>query len=186
MIWLLFPALLLFLLLFRQENSKKILVVLGSGGHTTEMLKMLPTLQHPLVFVMASSDNHSKAKLDEYSNHAELHRIPRSRHVHQSWLSTPFTTAYSFLICISLVYKINPKLIVCNGPGTCVPIGLVAWFFTAIKIMKCKILFIESFARVKKLSLSGKILYYFSDRFIVHWPELKAMYPRAEHIGKLL
>jgi beta-1,4-N-acetylglucosaminyltransferase len=49
-----------------------------------------------------------------------------------------------------------------------------------------KIVFVESFARVRSLSLSGKILYYLADRFIVQWPKLKESYPRAEYYGVLV
>jgi len=49
-----------------------------------------------------------------------------------------------------------------------------------------KIIFIESFARVEHLSLTGKILYYLADRFLVQWPELKQQYPRSEHLGLLI
>jgi len=45
-----------------------------------------------------------------------------------------------------------------------------------------KIIFIESFARVQTLSLSGKILYYFADRFLVQWPELRTKYPMSEYL----
>jgi len=32
----------------------------------------------------------------------------------------------------------------------------------------------------KSLSMSGHILYYIVDRFIVYWKELKEKYPRVE------
>lgn len=44
----------------------------------------------------------------------------------------------------------------------------------------------ESFARVTALSLSGKILIYFADRFLVQWPELAKRYPKAEYVGILV
>ena len=41
----------------------------------------------------------------------------------------------------------------------------------------------ESIARVKSLSLSGKLLYPIADKFMVQWPDLLAKYPRARYIG---
>lgn len=35
-----------------------------------------------------------------------------------------------------------------------------------------QLIYIESFARVQRLSLSGKILHHFVDRFLVQWPAL--------------
>jgi len=47
-------------------------------------------------------------------------------------------------------------------------------------------IYVESFARVKSLSLSGKILYWLVDRFIVQWPGLSERYKRAEYHGILV
>lgn len=46
-----------------------------------------------------------------------------------------------------------------------------------------KIVFCESFARVQSLSLSGKLLYYVADEFVVHWPQLQTAYPKTRHLG---
>ena len=48
-------------------------------------------------------------------------------------------------------------------------------------------IFIESWARVKTLSLSGQILKPLVDRFIVQWPQLvKEEGDRVEYIGPLV
>lgn len=49
-----------------------------------------------------------------------------------------------------------------------------------------RIIYVESFARVTALSLSGKILLYVADRFFVQWPELALRYSRAEYVGILI
>jgi hypothetical protein len=41
----------------------------------------------------------------------------------------------------------------------------------------------ESIARVKSLSLSGKLLYPIADKFMVQWPDLVAKYPRSRYVG---
>jgi beta-1,4-N-acetylglucosaminyltransferase len=119
-------------------------------------------------------------------NPFQICRIPRSRHVHQSWVSTPFTTLYSLALCFQLVWRENPDVIVCNGPGTCIPLCISARILTFFRLMRCKLIFVESFARVADLSLSGKIMYHLADRFIIHWPTLLEKYPKAEYLGKLL
>lgn len=45
----------------------------------------------------------------------------------------------------------------------------------------------ESIARVRKLSLSGNILYLsrMADRFLVQWRELQQRYPRSTYAGRL-
>lgn len=46
-----------------------------------------------------------------------------------------------------------------------------------------KIIFCESFARVQHLSLTGKLLYWLADEFVVQWPQLQAKYPKTTYLG---
>jgi UDP-N-acetylglucosamine:LPS N-acetylglucosamine transferase len=46
-----------------------------------------------------------------------------------------------------------------------------------------KLVFIESYAKVKTPTLTGKLLYHFADRFYVQWQELLEFYPKAIHVG---
>uniref|UniRef100_M3XW40 UDP-N-acetylglucosamine transferase subunit ALG14 n=1 Tax=Mustela putorius furo TaxID=9669 RepID=M3XW40_MUSPF len=40
-----------------------------------------------------------------------IHRIPRSREVQQSWLSTVLTTLYSMWLSFPLTHKVKPDLV---------------------------------------------------------------------------
>ena len=127
---------------------------------------------------------------------AQVHTLPRAREVHQSYISSIFTTLHSTYRTVQLLWKIQPQLIVTNGPGTCVPIVYCAFilrclfsFLHLIRFGKdssssTKILFrtifIESLCRVKTLSLSGKLVYPIVDSFVVHWPSLMEMYDKVE------
>jgi hypothetical protein len=50
-----------------------------------------------------------------------------------------------------------------------------------------RIIYVESIARVRKLSLSGTILYLtrMADKFMVQWPELQQRFPRSTYAGRL-
>jgi beta-1,4-N-acetylglucosaminyltransferase len=182
------------LLLRRQVNKPdfkgkeiKTLIVLGSGGHTTEMLSMLSSL--PLeqfrarVFLIAATDAMSEGKLRATYQNPDIKRTPRAREVGQSWLSSIFTTAVALAYAVRIVWEERPDLVLTNGPGTCVPIAYTAWALKILGIKDCRIVFVESVARVKSLSLSGKLLYPIADKFLVQWPGLALVYPRAKHVG---
>jgi beta-1,4-N-acetylglucosaminyltransferase len=49
-----------------------------------------------------------------------------------------------------------------------------------------KIIYVESFARVRSLSLSAKILKWFVDVFVVQWPELAKGEERVTYKGWLV
>ena len=101
--------------------------------------------------------------------------IPRAREVGQSWFTSIVYTFYAFLVSILLIWKKRPKLVLVNGPGTCVPIVLATRLLSWMRIFKTQIVFVESICRVKTLSLSARILMTFRllDETIVQWPELE-------------
>ncbi|KFQ18852.1 UDP-N-acetylglucosamine transferase subunit ALG14, partial [Merops nubicus] len=172
--------------------------VVFTGGHTAEILRLLSCLSEsysPRHYIFADSDKMSEAKIRSFEQkRAEtfpdsqftLDRIPRSREVRQSWTSSVVTTLYSILYSIPLTYRLKPDLILCNGPGTCVPVCISALLLGLLGMKRTIIVYVESICRVETLSLSGKILYYFSDYFIVQWPDLKEKYPKSVYLGRIV
>jgi beta-1,4-N-acetylglucosaminyltransferase len=75
---------------------------------------------------------------------------------------------------------------VSNGPGTCVPFFFIFYVLNKLKAARTKLIFIESWCRVDSISLSGKIVRFFTDKFIVHWEEQKAKHPWTDYYGKIL
>eukprot|EP00931_Biecheleriopsis_adriatica_P035642 TRINITY_DN20532_c0_g2_i1.p1 TRINITY_DN20532_c0_g2~~TRINITY_DN20532_c0_g2_i1.p1 ORF type:complete len:255 (+),score=36.46 TRINITY_DN20532_c0_g2_i1:110-766(+) len=169
-------------------------VVLGSGGHTTEMLGLLRDFdqaRYRCDFILAESDTTSLKRVqasrpDLTEDLGRFHTVPRSREVGQSWLSTVATTAQAFLACLSLVWQLQPQVLLLNGPGTCVPVVAAALLFELFAFRRVSVIFVESVCRVQSLSLTGKLVYVFADVFVVHWPELVERYPKAQHLGVLL
>ncbi|EFC43320.1 predicted protein [Naegleria gruberi] len=173
----------------------KTLVVLGSGGHTGEMMDVIQTLdpkRYKLEFVLADTDSTSEKfvrnLLKDKTDFEPLsfHYIPRSREVHQSYFTSIFTTLKAlFYTTVITNVNINPDLIIVNGPGTCIPVCLSAYLTRFLGIKHVKIIFIESVCRVESLSASGKIMYLLADRFLVHWPQLQHKYKNVEYHGRM-
>ncbi|XP_031833283.1 ALG14, UDP-N-acetylglucosaminyltransferase subunit [Nomia melanderi] len=168
----------------------KTVIILGSGGHTAEMIRILNHLNlknySPRIYVHADTDVMSVEKVKELekdNNDYKIIKIRRSREIHQSYYTSVCTTIYAILESIPLLWTERPQLLLCNGPGTCVPLCIITFLFKVFYITQTTIVFIESFCRVQTLSLSGKILYYIADYLIVQWPLLsKPMYKKAIYI----
>jgi beta-1,4-N-acetylglucosaminyltransferase len=129
-----------------RRRMAKTMVVLGSGGHTSEMMRLIdeldPTMYGPMVYVIADTDNTSLTRLrghiakrtggcersdgENPTTHAscalEVHRLPRAREVHQSYATSVLTTLHSFASTLALLVRVRPDLIIANGPGTCIPV----------------------------------------------------------------
>jgi beta-1,4-N-acetylglucosaminyltransferase len=113
-----------------------------------------------------------------------IETIPRSREVGQSWISTVWTTLVALLSTVRMVLHWNPRVLVVNGPGTCVPVVLAVWLWRFAGICRSRVVFVESACRVETLSLTGRLMYMLlADRVLVQWPSLLAKYPQVEHVG---
>lgn len=185
-------------------------VVLGSGGHTAELLEELHRVDlqrySPRCYVVANTDtgpHGSAAKAHAFEQHHNnqgsftIRIIPRSREVGQSYVSAVWTTLRALWASLALVWIEKPDLVpkmtqidskqykvLCNGPGTCVPICYAAYLYKLLGINDCKIVFLESIACVDHLSLSGKLLLPIADLFCVQWPSLKVKYRHSIDVGR--
>jgi len=188
----------------RASKPVSTLIILGSGGHTAEMLNLLAVLQKdrfkPRFYIAAATDNMSlqKAMLLENSlasesgtavaDTAQFMKIYRSREVGQSYITSVWTTLIAIVHALWLMIKIRPEVILCNGPGTCIPLCVIAFIFKVLGIRWSSIFYVESIARVRRLSLSGLLLYklWLADQIFVQWPQLQQQYPRATYVGRLM
>ncbi|KAJ1666398.1 metalloprotease [Coemansia sp. RSA 1813] len=113
-------------------------------------------------------------------------RVPRSRAVSQPWITVPWSALKCMYQVSRVLYLYGPDAVLCNGPGNCVIVGVAAFVPRILGIKHIPIIYVESFARVRTLSVSGKIMYLLADRFVVQWPHLADKYPRAEYIPNLV
>ena len=175
------------------------------------------TRYSPRIYVLADTYEHSERKVMEFEHSTQsndsnccFRRIPRSREVRQSYLTSVFTTVRATASAVPLIVRERPSLLLCNGPGTCIPI-CAAYLILKVRVYKfstlqwqvfysarlCEqvfslrtrlLVFVESVCRVKSLSVSGLILYYshIADEIIVLWPELVQKFPRVRYLGNIL
>ena len=82
----------------------------------------------------------------------------------------------------------RPQLLLCNGPGTCLPLAAAAAGCRLLPGRACGVVYVESVARVRKLSLTGVLLYRLriTDAFFVQWEQLLAAHPRARCLGRIM
>lgn len=185
----------------------RVLCVLGSGGHTAEMMSLVgdllrsPLRPSSITYLSTASDDHSVRKAMRL-HEAECEgravsgsapavavsfaTVPRAREVYQPWLSSVFSSVACLLATFPVVVKANPGVVLVNGPGSAVITMGVVVVLNALGLTRAKVIYVESIARTTSLSLSGRIIYQTADRFIVQWPgSLLQTYPLAEYHGRL-
>lgn len=178
----------------KRNGPCKTCIVLGSGGHTSEMIALARHMIHerysPRLYIIANTDDLSEVKARKIEQDRSamegkdyfVHRIPRLREVGQPLQTVPFSVIKSLLGSLYILSNM-PDLVLCNGPGSCIAVCMIAYLPRIFGIKHIHIVYVESFARVKTLSLTGKLLYNVVDSFLVQWPDLVAKYPRSVYNG---
>jgi len=110
---------------------------------------------------------------EEMKKTSRIRAIPNIvRHNPISWIVGAVLSAYAVLVE-------RPDVVISTGAG------IVVFFCVFAKLLGAKLIFIESMARVERPTLTARLLYPFSDLFIVQWPDLLKYFPRAKYMGRL-
>jgi beta-1,4-N-acetylglucosaminyltransferase len=156
----------------------RILVVLGDGGHSAEMLRLLELLgpAHEYSYMMSMDDVISEGRIPwegatyrvpepfgKYTTHRNPVRVPRP-----------------ILSQLIVLLRVRPKVILSTGAHIAVPISVFG------KLMGVKIIHIETGSRVYTMSSTGKLMYRIADLFFVQWEPLQRDYSKAIYAGRLL
>jgi len=206
-----------------KRRKGHLLIVLGSGGHTSEMLCILQNLGAEYLhnrfdrrtWVVSSGDAFSAERAKRFEDWIgqgrssrsswDIITVHRARKIHQPLYTAPVSCLRCFWDCIQALRgthrdlkstpngaKSNtgntvttpyPDLILANGPATAVVLILASLVLIFLGLAPInpgrevggamRSIYIESWARVKTLSLSGKILRFLAARFLVQWRGLE-------------
>lgn len=82
-------------------------------------------------------------------------------------------------LAIKVLRKEKPDLIISSGAAVAVP------FFYLGKLFGAKTIYIEVFDRIDKPTLTGRMVYPITDKFIVQWKEQTQVYKKAINLGSI-
>jgi len=156
-----------------------VLVVLGEGGHTTEILKLVDLLGpiYHYSYLIPIHDHTSKGKI-KMVGPVYRANLPRGKR------SNLLTTLKDCFMCsvqqFRILLRAQPAAILSAGAGIAVPISIFG------RLLGAKIIYVETACRVRMLSVTGRILYCIAHLFFVQWESLVAQYPKAIYAGRLL
>ena len=157
----------------------KTLVVLGMGGHTSQILRLLDLLgpHYEYEYIIGHDDQTSVNKV---KFQGKIHTMKNPRQMDEESLMKVFFNMFpATLNAFKILRQSKPKVILSAGPSLTIPL------FWLSKMMGIKTIFIESWVRVHHKSQTGKFVYPVSDLFIVQWESMKKTYPKAVFAGRL-
>ena len=89
--------------------------------------------------------------------------------------TTPITFSKTLATCLRLFVASPPPgdVVLMNGPGTCLPIVLAVFTARLLWRPAPRLVYVESFARVERFSLTARLVRPFVDEMLVQWPSLQ-------------
>lgn len=139
----------------------KVALVGSSGGHLTHLYLLKKFWENEDRFWVTFDKTDAKSILKEERFYPCYY--PTNRNVKNTIKNT--------ILAFKILRKEKPDLIISSGAAVAVP------FFWLGKLFGAKTVYIEIFDRIDKPTLTGKLVYPVTDKFIVQWEELKKSLP---------
>lgn len=147
----------------------KICLVGSSGGHLAHLNMLKPFWKDEERFWVTFDKEDARSILKDekmYSCH-----FPTNRNLKNLIKNT--------FLAIKVLKKEKPDVVISSGAAVAVP------FFYIGKLFGAKTVYIEVFDRIDKPTVTGKLVYPVTDKFIVQWEEMKKVYPKAINFGSI-
>lgn len=147
----------------------KVCLVGSSGGHLTHLYLLKPFWQDQERFWVTFDKEDARSVLREEKMYA-CH-YPTNRNFKNLLKNT--------VLAYQVLKNEKPDVIISSGAAVAVP------FFYLGKLFGAKTVYIEVFDRIDKPTLTGKMVYPVTDKFIVQWEDMKKVYPKGINLGSI-
>lgn len=147
----------------------KVCLVCSSGGHLTHLYMLKPFWGTKDRFWVTFNKEDAQSLLKDEKIYPCYYPTNRSLKA----------LIKNSVIAWNVLLKERPDLIISSGAAVAVP------FFYLGKCFGAKTIYVEVFDRINKHTITGKLVYPISDKFIVEWEEMKKVYPKAINLGSI-
>lgn len=151
----------------RGQKKPKVCLISSSGGHYQQLCILKPLGEHYDIFVVTEST--------KYRSIADYHLLQSGL---KDWLF-PIKTLLNSFKTIYIIAKEQPDFVVTTGTMVAIPMCIFC------KILRKKVIFIETFSRVTDCTRAGKFMYGKADLFIYQWEQLAKYYPDGIYGGSI-
>jgi len=161
-------------------EKQSILVILGKGGHTEQLLKLVDMLgeKYRYEYAIGRKDHLSQKKI---TKPGRVFFIQNYREMEdKSLIPVIFKVFKTAFQSINVLMKCESNVILTCGPAIGIPISVLGKL-----LFRKKLIFLESWSRVYSKSTTGKWLYNIADISFIQWPQQKKNYPNAVYAGRL-
>ncbi|MDK2967456.1 PssD/Cps14F family polysaccharide biosynthesis glycosyltransferase [Lacrimispora sp.] len=152
-----------------RNETMKICLVGSSGGHLTHLYMLKSFWQDKERFWVTFNKDDAKSLLKDEKIISCYY--PTNRSLKALLINTR--------LAFKTIRKEKPDIIISSGAAVAVP------FFYIGKLFGARLIYIEVYDRIDKSTITGKLVYPITDKFIVQWEEMKKIYKKAINLGSI-
>jgi len=147
----------------------EVLLVCSTGGHLWQMLALRGAWE-PFSRVWVTFDKSDARSLLHDENVVFAHG-PTNRSIKN--------LLRNLALAWRITSRVRPTVMLTTGAGVAVPFAWIA------RLRGARVVYVESFTRIDRPSLSCRLIGPAANRIYAQWPELVAAVPRARFIGNV-
>lgn len=154
----------------KRREKLRICLVASAGGHMNQLLKITESWCGSGTFCITTMDM-VRTKLKKFD---KVYVVGESNRQH------PVRIIKVLAKCTKIVFQERPNVVISTGAA----VGCIVCFLC--NLLGAKIIWVDSVTNVERLSLSGRMVKYIADLFLVQWPELTDRYKNVEYRGAVI
>jgi len=152
------------------SNCLRVCLAASAGGHISQLLKLSESWHGHKAFSVTTT----RVIVEQIQKYGNVYVVGESNHQY------PLRILATLMRCLKVVAREKPDVVISTGAAA----GCIMCFLG--KLFGAKIIWIDSITNVEKLSLSGRMVRYIADLFLVQWPELAKKYRNVEYSGAIV
>ena len=155
------------------SNNTTIILICSDGGHLAQIMELKDWFINYDYLIVTEKSPSTLA----YSNQFNIKFLKGRSKGKKRNLSFFLHVFINFYYTIKILFSHFPKVIITTGSHTAVPMCVLG------KLLRRKVIWILSYARIKSRAASADFIYPIADKFIIQWPEPQRFYKKAIYLG---
>ncbi len=152
------------------EKKLKVCLTASAGGHLVQLLRLRKSWENVDAFYVSTVD----VVREKLARYGRVYIVGECNREH------PFQTVRVFWRCLKVIAAERPDVVISTGAAPGFLMCLTGRFFGA------KIVWIDSIANVRRLSMSGKMIRPWCSLFLTQWEELQEPNRNIEYAGSVV
>lgn len=153
-----------------KQRKLQICLVASAGGHISQLIKLVDSWRGYDTFCITTTEV-VREKLRKYG---KVYVIGECNRQH------PLRVVKVLMRAARIVLREKPDVVISTGAA----VGCITCFLA--KLTGAKVVWVDSITNVKRISLSGRLVRFIADLFLVQWPDLANQCKNIKYVGAVI